>query len=107
MSNPNAFDYNSVYNYIHQQAPDVSSGEVRNTVENIQRQYHQLSRVSAMNGLSAEKIREGLLNGTYSQNDLEQLRLKNPEKYNEYLAYHNKRNTVEDAAHNAKVLYNL
>lgn len=107
MSNPNAFDYNSVYNYIHQQAPDVSPGEVRNTVENIQRQYHQLSRASAMNGLSAEKIREGLLNGTYSQNDLEQLRLKNPEKYNEYLAYHNKRNTVEDAAHNAKVLYNL
>lgn len=107
MSNPNAFDYNSVYNYIHQQAPDVSHGEVRNTVENIQRQYHQLSRVSAMNGLSAEKIREGLLNGTYSQNDLEQLRQRNPEKYNEYLAYHNKRNTVEDAAHNAKVLYNL
>nr|DAQ94337.1 MAG TPA: hypothetical protein [Caudoviricetes sp.] len=60
-----------------------------------------------MNSLTPEQIRQGLLNGEYSQSDLEQLRIKNPQKYNEFMGYDDKATATENAAYNANAMYNL
>lgn len=106
-SNPNTFDYNAVFNYVKSQAPQVSQGEISNTVKNIQRQWLQHSRIGAMGTASAEQIRNGLLNGQFSQSDLEILRTQNPEKYQEYLAHDEKMNAMSNAKHNAGLMNKL
>lgn len=106
-SNPNTFDYNAVFNYVKSQAPQVSQGEISNTVKNIQRQWLQHSRIGAMGTASAEQIRNGLLNGQFSQSDLEILRTQNPEKYQEYLAHDEKMNAMSNAKHNAGMMNKL
>nr|DAE11944.1 MAG TPA: hypothetical protein [Myoviridae sp. ctBtT5] len=106
-SNPNGFDYNSVFKYVKGQAPQVTEGEIRSTVQNINRQYNQFARLGAMNSLTPEQIRQGLLNGEYSQSDLEQLRIRNPQKYNEFMGYDDKATATENAAYNANAMYNL
>ena len=106
-SNPNTFDYNAVFNYVKSQAPQVSQGEISNTVKNIQRQWLQHSRIGAMGTASAEQIRNGLLNGQFSQSDLEILRNQNPEKYQEYLAHDEKMNAMSNAKHNAGLMNKL
>ena len=89
------------------QAPQVTEGEIRSTVQNINRQYNQFARLGAMNSLTPELIRQGLLNGEYSQSDLEQLRIRNPQKYNEFMGYDDKATATENAAYNANAMYNL
>ena len=89
------------------QAPQVTEGEIRSTVQNINRQYNQFARLGAMNSLTPEQIRQGLLNGEYSQSDLEQLRIRNPQKYNEFMGYDDKATATENAAYNANAMYNL
>lgn len=106
-SNPNTFDYNAVFNYVKSQAPQVSQGEISNTVKNIQRQWLQHSRIGAMGTASVEQIRNGLLNGQFSQSDLEILRTQNPEKYQEYLAHDEKMNAMSNAKHNAGLMNKL
>lgn len=108
-SNPNTFDYNAVFNYVKSQAPNVSSGEITNTVKNIQRQWFQHSRIGTIGTSSVEQIRNWLLNGQFSQSDLEVFKAQNPEKYQEYLAYDDKMNAMSNAKHNANLtnkLYN-
>ncbi|MDO4713962.1 MAG: hypothetical protein Q4B28_04960 [bacterium] len=101
--NPNSFDYNTVYRYVRSEAQGVSDRDIHNTVRNIQSQYLQYGRLGAMRTGSVEKLREGLLNGQYSQSDLELLKTQDPERYNEYLAYEEKMNAMSNAKHNAMV----
>ena len=102
-SNPNTFDYDAVFNYVKSQAPQVSQGEISNTVKNIQRQWLQHSRIGMMGTASVDQIRNGILNGQFSQSDLELLRTQNPQKYQEYLAYDEKMNAMSNAKHNANL----
>ena len=102
-SNPNTFDYDTVFNYVKSQAPQVSQGEISNTVKNIQRQWLQHSRIGMMGTASVDQIRNGILNGQFSQSDLELLRTQNPQKYQEYLAYDEKMNAMSNAKHNANL----
>lgn len=102
-SNPNTFDYNAVFNYVKSQAPQVSQGEISNTVKNIQRQWLQHSRIGMMGTASVDQIRNGILNGQFSQSDLELLRTQNPQKYQEYLAHDEKLNAMSNAKHNANL----
>lgn len=106
-SNPNTFDYNAVFNYVKSQAPQVSQGEISNTVKNIQRQWLQHSRIGMMGTASVDQIRNGILNGQFSQSDLEILRTQNPEKYQEYLAHDEKLNAMSNAKHNANLTNKL
>ena len=106
-SNPNTFDYNAVFNYVKSQAPQVSQGEISNTVKNIQRQWLQHSRIGMMGTASVDQIRNGILNGQFSQSDLELLRTQNPEKYQEYLAHDEKLNAMSNAKHNAGLMNKL
>lgn len=105
--NPNWFDYESVYKYVKSQAQNVSAPEITSTVHNIQRQYLQHARLGMMRTASAEQIRNWILNGKLSQSDLEILKVQNPEKYQEYLAYDEKMNAMSNAKHNAEALHNL
>ena len=106
-SNPNTFDYDTVFNYVKSQAPQVSQGEISNTVKNIQRQWLQHSRIGMMGTASVDQIRNGILNGQFSQSDLELLRTQNPQKYQEYLAHDEKLNAMSNAKHNAGLMNKL
>ena len=106
-SNPNTFDYNAVFNYVKSQAPQVSQGEISNTVKNIQRQWLQHSRIGMMGTASVDQIRNGILNGQFSQSDLELLRTQDPQKYQEYLAHDEKLNAMSNAKHNAGLMNKL
>ena len=56
-----------------------------------------------MGTASVDQIRNGILNGQFSQSDLELLRTQKPQKYQEYLAYDEKMNAMSNAKHNANL----